>query len=247
MVRLETAYLLRDSALRRACLEDCFPFLGERGHMLALVGAGGKTTLMTALAQRYSRQGLRTAVTTTTHILRPEPSLCCGSIEDCRALWSQGRWAVWGRDTGGGKLSALDGDSFRLLREADAVLVEADGSKRLPCKVPASHEPQIPPQADIVIGVLGLSALGQTVRDGCFRWEEAVRLLGCAPSHRLTEADFAEILLSGQGTRKGVGGRTYYTVLNQCDNASRLAQGLKILRLLRQRGQTLAALTCFRP
>ena len=34
---------------------------------------------------------------------------------------------------------------------ADIVLIEADGAKRNPCKVPASHEPVIVAASDIVI------------------------------------------------------------------------------------------------
>ena len=41
---------------------------------------------------------------------------------------------------------------------SDLVLIEADGSKRLPCKVPADHEPVLLPESDIVVAVLGLSA-----------------------------------------------------------------------------------------
>ena len=37
-------------------LED-LPFLGETGHVISLVGGGGKTTLLYALARHCSAQG----------------------------------------------------------------------------------------------------------------------------------------------------------------------------------------------
>ena len=48
------------------------PVLGETGHVISLVGGGGKTTLLYALARHYSAQGQRVLVSTTTHIRRPD-------------------------------------------------------------------------------------------------------------------------------------------------------------------------------
>ena len=42
-----------------------------RERIVSIVGAGGKTTLMYALAGEYARRGLREGAGTTTHILRP--------------------------------------------------------------------------------------------------------------------------------------------------------------------------------
>lgn len=241
-----TLWRLEGGGLRRVGLEEYFDFIRERGHMAALVGAGGKTTLMYALAESSRSSGLRTAVTTTTHILPPEDGALCRSLEECRARWDAGGCAVWGRALPDGKLGALGEDEFALLREADTVLVEADGAKRLPCKAPAAHEPRIPSQADIVIGVLGLSALGKRLDEACFRREEAMALLGRGGEHRLTGGDLAALLLSERGAQKDVNGRKFYAVLNQCDNKERLAEGLKILELLRQGGLARGALACFR-
>lgn len=46
---------------------------------------------------------------------------------------------------------------------ADIVLIEADGSRRMPCKAPAAHEPVLLPQCDIVLAVAGVSALGESL------------------------------------------------------------------------------------
>ena len=48
-------------------LED-LPFLGETGHVISLVGGGGKTTLLYALARHYSAQGQRVIVSTTSGV-----------------------------------------------------------------------------------------------------------------------------------------------------------------------------------
>src|SRR5690606_24722149 len=43
----------------------------------------------------------------------------------------------------------------------DVVIVEADGSRRLPFKAPATHEPVVPPAATVVVPVVGLAVLGR--------------------------------------------------------------------------------------
>ncbi|AEJ18751.1 Conserved hypothetical protein CHP03172 [Gracilinema caldarium DSM 7334] len=48
----------------------------------------------------------------------------------------------------------------------DVVLVEADGSKHLPVKAPAEHEPVIPPITNVVLGCIGLDCLGKPLEEG---------------------------------------------------------------------------------
>ena len=48
--------------------EKIFPFLAEKGHVISLVGGGGKTTLMYNLAAHCARKGWRVLAATTTHI-----------------------------------------------------------------------------------------------------------------------------------------------------------------------------------
>lgn len=42
--------------------------------------------------------------------------------------------------------------------------IEADGAKRLPLKAPGEWEPVIPEFVDLVIGVVGMDALGEPIR-----------------------------------------------------------------------------------
>ena len=53
----------------------------------------------------------------------------------------------------------------------EITLIEADGSRRLPIKVPGKQEPVIPDFTHIILVVYGLSALGQPLRQICQRWE----------------------------------------------------------------------------
>ncbi len=51
--------------------EQCFPFLSEKGHVVSLVGGGGKTTLLYALSAYCAAKGWQVLTSTTTHIRKP--------------------------------------------------------------------------------------------------------------------------------------------------------------------------------
>lgn len=239
------AYALQNNALASGAIEDFLPFFDDKKHVISLVGGGGKTTTLYYLAACFACRGQRTCVITTTRMGRP--ALYCTDISQCRAQWVQGMYAVCGQIAEGGKFRAPDSDTLRvLLDEADVLLIEADGSHRLPCKAPAEHEPALLPETDTVVGVMGLDAAGGRVRDVCLRTDKVCALLQCDENHALTEADMARILLSPDGTRKGVEGRRFVVILNKCDDEMRKQHGENILRILAAQGQQHALLTCHR-
>lgn len=231
---------------KQMIIKGDFPFLTEKKHVISLVGAGGKTTLMYALARQFTENGARTVVATTTHICRPEGNLWAKNPQEVIRLWERGSYAVVGVPCEDGKLKGLpeqELDSY--IRMADIVLVEADGAKRMPCKVPAGHEPVIPGSCDIVIGVMGMDALGQPLDQVCFRKSEAARLLNMGLHDVLTADRMAKILASRDGTRKDVGKREYYVVLNKCDSKEHILAGEQIMGILREQGIVRCVLTCF--
>ena len=216
----------------------------ERSRVTALVGGGGKTSLLCALGRRAAGQGKRVILTTTTHLRRPDELPLCRSWADCGEQWRRGSFALWCGDRGGEKLEALSREDFTRALVADLVLVEADGARMLPCKVPADHEPAIPKEAELVLGVMGLDAWDRPIREVCHRWELACERLGCTPEHRLTAEDMARILCSDWGTARNTEGRSYFPVLNKCDNEERRRAGEEILRLLWETKRMRGILTC---
>ncbi len=216
--------------------EKELPFLAEKGHIVSLVGGGGKTTLLYAMADHCARKDWRVLVTTTTHIRQPA---ACYAPDDAAltALWQAGHYAVVGTPAENGKLTLAQPRLLRRMTQADAVFIEADGAKRYPCKVPAAHEPVLLPQSDIVLAVAGLSALDRPLREVCFRYD-AIRpqFLSAAPDAPLTPPMLAQLLASTRGGRKAVGDRQFYAVLNQADTPEFRQQGIQIQQLLRQQG-----------
>ena len=114
--------------------------------VLAVTGAGGKTTCIAALARELMDRGKRVLVVTTTHMYQPERY---GVLtDDAAAIVRQMREtgiAVAGLPCDGGKISYIGDAAYHTAaRHADVVLVEADGSRRLPFKVPGVNEPVLP-------------------------------------------------------------------------------------------------------
>ena len=132
------------------------PLLKIGRGVTALIGSGGKTTLMETLAEELRGVG-RVIMTTTTHIRRPEH---CEVLTDAdeeavrRALARARIICVTGREKDG-KLCAPPLSMETLAALADYVIVEADGAKRLPLKAHAPHEPVIPACAQRVVLIAG--------------------------------------------------------------------------------------------
>ena len=214
-----------------------FKYLQEKKHIVSLVGAGGKTTVMYQLAEHFASLGKKVLVTTTTHIFQPASNFA-QSLAEVEALWQAGSYAVVGNvEAGTGKLTQLQTDVLETYSAlADLVLVEADGAKHFPCKAPDENEPVLLPECDIVIAVMGLDALHQPIKKVCFRLEKVMEVLDVTFEHCLTEEDAVKILLSEHGAFKNVGQRNYFIVLNKCDNENRVNSAFKIKRLLEKEG-----------
>ena len=60
------------------------------------------------------------------------------------------------------KIGLLPEDFYETaVKEADITLIEADGSRGMPAKIPADYEPVIPENIDEIHIVIGMSALGK--------------------------------------------------------------------------------------
>ncbi len=214
----------------------------EQARLTSLCGAGGKTSLMFALAREFVADGERVLITTTTKIAveeaeGPWPSFAAGSaeqlLEQARRLLPDGAG-----DRGGAVISysarvgtRLAGfepemvDSVNASRHFDRVLVEADGSARKPLKAPAAHEPVIPSSTDALIIVAGLNGLGLPLdEEHVFRAAIWAQLSGIAPGSPVTPESLARVVAHPQGLARGCpprAGRLLY--LNRADTPERRA------------------------
>ena len=196
-------------------------------QVISLVGAGGKTTTMYQLADELAEQGLRVLITTSTHIVCPDEGWVVKdkTLAAAAELEWQDRILILGSTAAGNKLSAPadlgeDGAMAAIARKADVVLIEADGSKRHPLKVPAKQEPVLVRQTELVIACAGLGAIGRTFGQGCFRIDTDGAWLHRSEGDIITAEDVALILMDERGCRKGVTALAdyrYQIILNQAD------------------------------
>ena len=162
----------------------------------ALIGGGGKTTLLYALAEELRKKG-RVILCTSTHILVPEQyPLVTGGAEAIRAALAAHGAVCAGTPVENGKLTAPAPSFEELAALADYVLVEADGAKRLPLKAHAPHEPVVPANAQRVVLLVGADGFGKPISAVCHRPELYAQRAGASVSDTVTPALAARVILA---------------------------------------------------
>lgn len=173
--------------------------------LVALVGGGGKTSLMYRLAAEAASRGIAVICTTTTRIfppripedanalvlavelpeltehLRRAPSPCVLA----NAL-DTNKPAANSMHKPTDKLMGLPPETLDALAHAlpdRLFLVEADGAAMRPLKAPAPHEPAFPTATVLAIAVIGLEALGRPIHpDHVHRPERVLALTDLLPA-----------------------------------------------------------------
>ena len=196
----------------------------------AIVGGGGKTTLMLRLARELAENGARVIVATTTHIFPPEgiSTMIDATLETVQSTLMHENLICLGTPAKDGKLSAPDLAVSEMERLSDYVLIEADGAKRLPLKAPAEHEPVIPPETKLVIAVAGVDGIGKAIQETVFRPTLYAALCSKLESEIVSAQDVALVLAHSNGQRKGVSNHMRFAVLlNKADGEGRMAAALE--------------------
>ncbi|MBQ1409673.1 MAG: putative selenium-dependent hydroxylase accessory protein YqeC [Oscillospiraceae bacterium] len=199
--------------------------LRVRPGLTALIGGGGKTTLLYALAEELHSRG-SVIVASSTKIRRPEhlPVADPATPEALQAALRSASCLCLGRPWPEDKLAAPSLGFSELVQAADYVLVEADGAKGLPAKAHAPHEPVIPAEAERVILVLGADAFDAPISQVCHRPERFAALAGTALDAPLTPARWARVLQA-----EGYGDMIY---VNKCETAADYAHAAALAALL---------------
>ncbi|MEG1104545.1 MAG: selenium cofactor biosynthesis protein YqeC [Oscillospiraceae bacterium] len=211
----------------------------DKRHVVALVGSGGKTTLLYKLCDAFHARGVRTAALTTTHIMRPAEHEGLALIindDTCLAetCFTGGKIVLAGTPGADDKLEAPQDDMLDFLLEtADVVISEADGAHTLPVKFPSKDEPVLLPHTTDVFVVAGLSALGQPLCEVCHRWPLAMAACGFKGQQTPLTADMLGRILA-----YGYGRYSPAFVLNQADDEEMAAKGAEVKAVLCEYGFT---------
>ena len=213
----------------------------EDRNIICTVGGGGKTTLIEALAKEYQMAKKKVVCTTTTKIMTPSYGevLLEENEEALRQLMKkEGQGIVtvalpWNKE----KLTGVKEEFLKkIFATYPIVLIEADGSKGLPTKVPNESEPVIPKETTIVLGIQGIDACGKPIKEVCHRPERVALLLGKSEEDVITVEDMATLYLEERALRKGCFGKEYWAIIQKVDTKGRMELAKQIVAHLEKRG-----------
>ena len=180
----------------------------------AIIGSGGKSTLLKTLGLELMRAGSGVLLCTTTHMFPVAGVPWDGSSRRLdAAAWKPGALHAPGctceacsglvrgsicqagvLDSETGKLSSPAEPLGQLAQRFDYVLVEADGSKRLPLKAHAAWEPVIPSGTTNIVWLVGASGFGKSIIEVVHRPERFCERCGCEPTDVATPERVARVL-----------------------------------------------------
>ena len=197
--------------------------------IVAIVGGGGKTSLLYRLGEEAVELDHSAILAGTTRFTpRPLPGLATTVIEASdevivdrarEALGAGCPLVLHTGDASKGRLRPITSevaDELAALPGLGLLALEADGSKMLPFKAPAEHEPVIPTSATHVVAVVGMRALDAPLNDEHVHRPERIRAI-VGPEERCTAEVIARVLADERGGRSHVGNRSYSVLVNQAD------------------------------
>ncbi len=209
----------------------------QRGDVVSFVGAGGKTSALIRLGRELAAAGWRVLATTTTRIATEELdefpwstrwrfSLLRGSRELATLLDDHGFVFVY-QEIRNDKATGIPYEYVsRLMDEmnADVLLVEADGSRRLPLKTPYSYEPVWPPDTTIAVPVAGLDVLGKPLDEThVYNPQPALERYGFRYGEPIQPAWLAQIVRDETlGLKDVPEGARVVALLNKADMSGRM-------------------------
>lgn len=199
--------------------------------VVAFVGGGGKTSAMFRLAADLVAASRRVITTTTTHIAADQLALAPSHLLPAVAtpdritaalaqhhhlLITEAADLTIGRAKG---VPVTLVSSLAQQGLADAILVEADGSRTLPFKAPAPYEPVIPAESTHVVIVVGVDVFGRPLDETTVHRPALVSALtNCPLGAPVTPQVVAGVLAHPQGGLKGIpAGGQVAVLLNKVD------------------------------
>lgn len=177
----------------------------EGGHVIAIMGSGGKTSLLKAFAEVYRQQNVPVLLTTTTRT-EPLPEYPVLDLEELAGgppsalppvfflkdgTTEEGKWC-------GLTPEAVD-DLGRQFPDR-VVLAEVDGAAKQPLKIHRPGEPVWPGRTSLAVVVMGAGAVGCFANQGVHRLGRVpCPVLDELPAGALLEWDHLLALLLGEG------------------------------------------------
>ena len=206
----------------------------NKDKVITVVGAGGKTSTIFELGNELSNLNKKTIITTTTHMKLDKDFLLIDedfNIENLKKILQKNNLIKIGKKESDYKVKRLDEDTLkRCIDISDFLLIEGDGSKRLPLKAPKDNEPVIIQETDLVIGLIGFDSLDKKIEETCHRPELVSKLLHKNIKENINIFDLVEIIKNKNGLKKNVNCK-YKVIINKVDKLEYLDKCKKIAQL----------------
>ena len=192
--------------------------------VVCAVGAGGKKSLLYALAERVDRA----VVTATVRIPIFDEHVSRVVVTDGPAAavhgateWPLGVVPERERED---RYRGYEPERIASIADAgaNAVLVKADGARTRRLKAPGEHEPQIPDCADVVVPIASVRAVGEPLSEAvAHRPERVADVTDLAVGDEIRAADVATVLTHSEGGMKDIPeDATVIPLVNMADDAA---------------------------
>jgi len=192
----------------------------KTGSLVSVVGCGGKTSLINLIADRNSDKKVLVSTTTKTFPMISDKVILCDTLKSSLEHEPQPGVQCLGQfNERNGKLEALPEHILvDIVPHYDIVLMEADGSRWLPCKGWSDNEPVIHYFTTQTVGVITMIALGKkATKEVVHHLPEFLSLTGLIEGDIITEQALEDMVcLPGGMFSKALG--QLYLLVNQVED-----------------------------
>jgi len=207
------------------------------GSVVAVVGCGGKTSLIELVADRLRDK--KVLISTTTKIFPPKMKdiVLCETLLQCEEHEPRTGVQCMGiLNRASGKLEALpEALLTQLQARYDVVLLEADGSRGLVCKGWLENEPVVPHYCTHTVGLITMGALGKPAGENTVhRLPEFFALTGVGEGQTITAAALEAMICAPAGMFKNSAGQRYVLV-NQVEDDATAAIAMSFLQIIKEK------------
>jgi probable selenium-dependent hydroxylase accessory protein YqeC len=211
-------------------INSYFEFLGldiDKKTIITVIGSGGKTTVISEMAQEAVKNGKTALIMTTTKIYIPKDNnaltIFNGSIlEEIRP--KKPSIIYGGRlDSNFEKLTGFcNQDLNKICRNPciDFIFIEGDGSAGRPIKAHRDYEPVVPDYSDLLIAVMGLNALNQEINaKNVHRVDDFIHRIKKKMNRKISSDDMVDIIIHSEGYFK-IRCKKNYLIFNQLNEGN---------------------------
>jgi len=215
----------------------------NKGSMISIVGAGGKTSLMYSLAEELRGKN-KILITTTTKIYMPERNkydyIAIGE-KSFNSLKNSDYKGIYVYACSINKENKIIGPSVLTVDKEspyfDYILVEADGAKGKAMKGWNDTEPVIPSKTEKTIGVLSLEVIGKNIEDTVVhRVEEFINITNSRTHEKITLENICSLLFHQRGLFKNSKGERVLFI-NKIENSEQAGLAQELLHIIIEKNQ----------